>query len=67
MWSLKTSWDEVNESTVGNSFKKCGYSQEESVTEEAQDNAEFQKSTYYMMMTMIMMMMMLKHTREPLT
>ena len=40
------------------------------MTEEAQDNAEFQKSTYHMMMTMMMtmmMMMMLKHTREPLT
>ena len=36
------SWDEVNESTIRNYFKKCGFSQVESVTEEAQDNAGFQ-------------------------
>ena len=39
---LKASWDEVNESAIRNCFKKCGFSQVESVTEEAQDDAEFQ-------------------------
>ena len=36
------SWDEVNESAIRNYLKKCGFSQVESVTEEAQDDAEFQ-------------------------
>ena len=43
---LKASWDEVNESTIRNCFKKCDFSQVESVTEEAQNDAEFQDLFY---------------------
>ena len=39
---FKASWDEVNKNTVSNCFQKCIFSQAEGVTEETQDDAEFQ-------------------------
>lgn len=39
---LKASWDELNKNTIRNCFQKYCFSQVESVTEEAQEDAEFQ-------------------------
>ena len=39
---LKVFWDQVNESTIRNCFKKYSFSLVEGMAEEAQDDAEFQ-------------------------